>query len=115
MVHLTAVYGAALASCLVWANLRFDLETPRSRLLLAGAVGFLVPLRLAPYLHGFATYLFEQLAPRASAAAQGDVVTAGLCGTVALVCWIIAATGAGGLYPRTPPPRPRAPETTGPT
>lgn len=99
-VHLAIVCGAAVGAFIVWSNLRYDPGT--SRLYLAGValVGLLVGGALADYLHGALALLFAQLAPQASDAAPGDVVTAGLYGLAALVCWVLAATGAGGLHPR---------------
>ncbi|MFL1376332.1 hypothetical protein [Nocardiopsis protaetiae] len=112
--QLAALCAIALSAFIVWSNLRHDLETSRPVLVGGALVGLAVGASLSGLLHDGLTYLFEQSAPQAAAAAQGDVVTAGLYGLAALVCWALAATGVGGVCPPAGSIRPEDPETAAP-
>lgn len=100
-VHLAVLFGAVTSAYVVWSNLRYDPRTRPSILVSRGLVGLFAGGALAVLLHNALAYL---------TGASWEVLTAGLYGLAALTCWVLAATGVGGLHPQEEPPRPEDPE-----
>ncbi|NKY99118.1 hypothetical protein [Nocardiopsis alborubida] len=95
--HLLLVLGWTTVGVLVvWARLRRGEWMPWGEAAAYAVVAAVACVGLMPFLRDVAVYLVEQLAPDLFLH-PGDVATALLYLTAALICWGVAALGAGGV------------------
>ncbi|RKS09756.1 hypothetical protein DFP74_5500 [Nocardiopsis sp. Huas11] len=92
--HLEVLFATATSALIVWSNLRYDLRTSRLFLVGGGLVGLFAGSALSFPAHDALDHL--------TGPGTAQALTAGLYGLAALTCWVLAATGAGGLHPRPP-------------